>query len=107
MSQPLENRSFYGHKFVWQNGDNDSYAKIIYCYFKANTLIEKIKDYEEINKKQIINNFDAVLKFFYENIFEERSIDYNSCPGTTKEFFSFPKETLNDVLENFKAYEIN
>ena len=97
--------SFYGNELSWNKADGIRSAKIVYNYFKANTILEKIKDYEDIFKKQIITDNVKFLKFLYEDISKGLKVEYSRSDSLTPDFALVPESVLDDILINFKAYE--
>lgn len=96
---------FYGNDLAWNKKDGERSAKIVYNYFKANTILEKIKDYEDIFKKQIVTDNIKFLNFLYENIRKGLKVEYSLSDSLTPDFALVPEEVLAETLNNFKAYE--
>lgn len=98
---------FFGNKLVWSPAAWLRSVKIIYRYFKANTLIERIKDYEEVNEVELVKDYPALLNHLYADLSGFTEIDYSN-----NLFFKEPLpnrlvNSLNEIEENFKGYEIN
>lgn len=104
--EACESALFYKNSISWTDKAWLNSARIIYSYFKANTLIEKIQYYEEIKQVKMCDNYDALLDYFYYCISNNTQIDYSKAPSVTKDFALIPIESLNEILENFKSYEL-
>lgn len=99
--------NFFGKTLFWGENRGIESAKILYAYFKANTIAAKIKDYEDIFKKTIIVDYSSFIKSLGEAILKGGEVNYDASNGLTSDFALVPKSALDDILENFKAYEIN
>lgn len=102
-----DNELFFGNKLVWSPAAWLRSVKIIYRYFKANTLIERIRDYEEVNEAELVKDYPALLNHLYADLSRFTEIDYSN-----NLFFKEPLphrlvNSLNEIEENFKGYEIN
>ena len=102
-----DNELFFGNKLVWSEATWSRSVKIVYRYFKANTLLEKIKDYEEINEVELVNDYPTLLNHLYANLNGYTEIDYHN-----NLFFKEPLpdrliRSLNEIEDNFRGYEIN
>ena len=99
--------TFYGQHLAWNKNEGIRSAKIVYGYFKAQTVISKILDYEAIFKKesQIVTDYMALLSYLYKEIDAEKDIDYQHAPGLSADFSLVPEQVLIEILNNFKAYE--
>ena len=80
-------------------------AKIIYCFFKANTIIERIKQFEDISNERIITSERKLIRKIFSYLILEQKIQYEQLPSLVKELSLAQREALDDILENFKAYE--
>lgn len=98
---------FYGNSLEWSEKNWLKSAKIVYRYFKANTLVEKVQYYEDVRQKVMCTDYPALLNYLYVQIASFNEIDYSKAPGITEDFSLIPISALNDVLDNFKGYEIN
>ena len=98
---------FFGNSLDWSEKEWLRSAKIVYRYFKANTLIEKIQYYEDLRQKVMCTDYSALRDYLYKQISSFVEIDYKKAPCLTDDFSLVPIDALNDVLDNFKGYEIN
>ena len=99
--------TFYGHHLAWNKNEGIRSARTVYGYFKAQTIIGKIRDYEEMFKKenQIVTDYMALLEYLFKEIDAGKEVDYQHAPGLSADFALVPEEVLSEILDNFKAYE--
>ena len=93
---------FYNHQLSWGAGRWEKSSEIVYRYFKAKTLIEKIKEYDKVAGSQIVSDYRVLLDYFYECFGSDERIDYNSAPGLTENFVYVPTVLLDEILIKFK-----
>ena len=98
---------FFGNKLVWSEAAWLRSTKTIYCYFKANTLLEKIKDYEEVNEVKLVGDYPALLSHLYANLTLDKDIDYSNNLYFKEPLPNRLIRSLNEIEDNFKGYEIN
>ena len=102
-----DNELFFGNRLVWSEAAWLRSTKIIYRYFKANTLVEKIKDYEEINEVELVNDYPTLLNHLYANLSGFSEIDYRNNLYFKEPLPDRLLRSLNEIEENFRGYEIN
>ena len=102
-----DNELFFGNRLVWSEAAWLRSTKIIYRYFKANTLVEKIKDYEEINEVELVNDYPTLLNHLYANLSGFSEIDYRNNLYFKEPLPDRLVRSLNEIEENFRGYEIN
>lgn len=105
-TEACESALFFNHSLYWTDKAWPISASIVYSYFKANTLVEKIQYYEEIKQVKMCEDYDELLDYFYYCISKDVQIDYSKAPSITKDFSLIPIESLEGILENFKSYEV-
>lgn len=93
---------FYNHQLAWGVGRWERSAEVVYKYFKAKTLIKKIKEYDKVAGKPIVNDYEKLLEYLYECLGGRDEINYQAAPGISKDFIYVPIEILNGILERFK-----
>ncbi len=98
---------FYGHQLAWNAKQWEDSAKIVYRYFKAKVLIDKIKNYQKKFKDiEMVSNYLELLNYLYECICGGGPINYNAAPGLTTDFCLMPTDILDETLAKFeKLYE--
>ena len=96
-------KEFYGHYLSWNKSTWKKSAKIVYDFYKARKIIEKIQSFDKIfGLNTIGNKYNETLNFFYTYISKNEDIVYGKAPiDLTFEFY--PEEALNDVLKDFKT----
>ena len=99
--------SFFGHNLAWNAKQWEDSAEIVYRYFKAKILIDKIKDYQKKFKDvEMVDNYLNLLNYLYECICGGGPINYSIAPGLTTDFVLMPTEILDETLQRFeKLYE--
>lgn len=95
--------TFHGHHLSWNKDTWKRSAHILYQYYKAKSLIDKIKEYEKIFKVQIVHDYSTLLNYFYKCISSGTQINYGLAPGLTADFVLVPPDTLDNVLLEFKT----
>ena len=105
-TEACESALFFNHSLYWTDKAWPISASIVYSYFKANTLVEKIQYYEEIKQVKMCEDYDELLNYFYYCVSKDIQIDYSKAPSITKDFSLIPIESLEGILENFKSYEV-
>ena len=94
---------FFGHSLAWNAKQWESSAEIVYRYFKAKILIDKIKDYQKKFKDvEMVDNYLDLLNFLYECICGGESINYSAAPGLNPNFALMPTEILDETLQKFR-----
>lgn len=96
---------FNSKMIAWNRNDGARCAKIVYDFFKADTIIEKIKNYEDIYKKEIITDYSSLVYYLYNEIATKNAIDFEHAPGLSSDFSLVPNNVIFNILENFAAYE--
>ena len=95
--------SFYGHHLSWNKSSWKKSAEIVYQYFKASTLIKKIKTYESVFNKAIITDYLGALNYLAEHLLKEDEIDYWQIPGICASFELVPQSVLDKTISKFKG----
>lgn len=95
--------NFFGYTFSFRRVDGND-AKVFYMYYKSSLLVNIIKRYETIYNKQIIFDYDALLKSFYKMI-KFDSIDYSRADGLLSDFNIVPIKLLDQELERLQKFE--
>ena len=94
---------FFNHQLAWNSKQWEASAEIVYRYFKAKVLIEKIKDYQKMFKDvEMVSNYLELLNYFYECICGGEPINYSGAPGLTPDFVLMPTDILDETLQKFK-----
>lgn len=95
-------KEFYGHYLSWNKNTWKKSAKIVYDYYKARKIIEKIQYYDKMfGINTIRDKYNETLGFFYSYISKNEDIVYGKAPiNLTFEYY--PEDVLNDILEEFK-----
>ena len=93
---------FRGHFLSWKKEEWRRSAAIVYNYFKAETLIKCIREYEKRLDKTIIHDYNGMLEYFYAALSNNEEIDYWKAPGIDAAFELIPQKTLDDKLRRFK-----
>lgn len=96
-------KEFYGHYLSWNKNTWKKSAKIVYDFYKARKIIEKIQSFDKMfGLNTIGDKYNETLNFFYTYICKNEDIVYGKAPiDLTFEFY--PEEALNDVLKDFKT----
>ena len=97
-------KDFYGHNLSWNKRTWRRSAEIVYNYYKAKKLIEKINEYKKMfgTGKEIVGaDYLSVLHFFYNSISQNKEIDYSQAPIIIS-FELYPQQVLDEVLLSFK-----
>ena len=102
-----EKELFFGKKLEWSVASWSRDAKVVYRYFKANTLVERIKDYEETHEVTYIKNQPALLQHLFGSINDYTPINYASDLYFNDPLPKILVDSLSDILANFKGYESN
>lgn len=102
-----EKELFFGKKLEWSAASWSRDAKVVYRYFKANTLVERIKDYEETHEVTYIKNQPALLQHLFGSINDYTPINYASDLYFNEPLPKILVDSLSDILANFKGYESN
>ena len=100
-----EKELFFGKRLEWSAANWSRSAKVLYRYFKANTLVEKIKDYEETHDCIYIKNQPALLHHLFGSINDYTPIDFASDLYFNEPLPKNLVNSLNEILANFKGYE--
>ena len=98
---------FYMRKLSWGKEHGLESADIVYSYFKAQTIIDKILEYEEDIKQKIVVDQSKFLELLFKNINSTDAVNYASLEFVNKGFEATLKRIIGDTLDNFKAYESN
>ena len=94
---------FFNHQLGWNSKQWERSAEIVYTYFKAKVLIEKIKEYQKIFRDvEMVDNYLELLNYLYDCMRRGESINYSCAPGLTADFHLMPTEILDEELEKFK-----
>ena len=94
---------FFNHQLAWNARQWEKSAEIVYRYFKAKVLIEKIKDYQKMFKDvEMVSNYLELLNYLYESICGGEPINYSGAPGLTPDFALMPTDILDETLQKFK-----
>lgn len=97
---------FYNHQLAWGTGRWERSSEIVYRYFKAKILIEKIKEYDKVAGKPIVNDYRKLLDYLYESLGRNEEINYSGAPGITEDFVYVPTVILDEIIIKFqKLYE--
>ena len=94
--------TFYGHHLSWNKTSWKKSAEIVYQYFKASTLIKKIKSYELVFNKPIISDYLGALNYLVECLSKETEIDYWKIPGICASFELVPQSLLDKTIIKFQ-----
>ena len=92
----------HGHNLSWNSNNWEESAKVLYTYFKAERLVQKIKEYELIYRETIINDYFGTIEYLYKSLTLHNEIDYWGIPSLGASFEYVPIEALNSVLEKFE-----
>ena len=94
---------FFNHQLAWNSKQWERSAEIVYRYFKAKVLIEKIKEYQKMFKDvEMVDNYLALLNYLYECLCGGEPINYSAAPGLTPDFGLMPTDILDDTLRKFE-----
>lgn len=94
---------FFNHQLAWNSRQWERSAEIVYRYFKAKVLIEKIKGYQKMFKDvEMVDNYLDLLNYLYECICGGEPINYSAAPGLTPDFALIPTDILDETLQKFK-----
>ena len=94
---------FFNHHLAWNSRQWERSAEIVYRYFKAKVLIEKIKDYQKMFKDvEMVDDYLKLLNYLYECICDGEPINYGGAPGLTPDFGLMPTSILDETLQKFK-----
>ena len=96
--------NFFGYTFSLRNLTKND-AKIFFSFYKAISLINIIKKYENIYNKIIIHDYASVLHDFQEMIIKNGETNYSTAQGLTSSFNLVPITVLDNCLENLKKFE--
>ena len=95
--------NFFGYSFSFRHLKEDD-ARVFYQYYKASCLVNVIKRYETIYNKQIIYDYDALIKSLYQMI-KFNELDYSRANGLLSDFSIVPAQLLDHELERLKKFE--
>ena len=95
--------NFFGYNFSFRHLKEDD-ARVFYQYYKASCLVNVIKRYETIYNKQIIYDYDALIKSLYQMI-KFNKLDYSRANGLLSDFSIVPVQLLDHELERLKKFE--
>ena len=93
---------FFKYKLGWSKKEWEESASIVYGYFKAKKIMDKIREYERMFRETIIDNYDALINYLAFFIMRKVRINYTNAPGLTSYFIFVPTQVLNEVLTYFK-----
>ena len=93
---------FFKQKLTWTRKDWETSASIVYGYYKAKKLMDKIKEYEKIYREKIIENYVELIEYFAFFIIRKVKINYSNAPGLSSYFIFVPTAALDDVLKYYK-----
>ena len=96
------NLGFYGHRLAWNKNEWIKSSLIVYNYFKAKTIADKIQSYERIFNNKIVYNYNELLEYFYKVFNRGESINYLIAPGLGSNFSLVPIQTLEEKEIKFK-----
>jgi len=94
--------NFFGHALAWNANRWERSADIVYKYFKAKTIIEKIKEYDKVAGKSIVDDYLALLNFLFCSLEREEEINYDAAPGINENLLFVPTCILKKVEQKFK-----
>ncbi len=93
---------FYGHHLAWNKDEWLKSALIVYNYYKAKEITDKIKSYEKIFNVEIVHDFNLVMDYFYNKFSKDEEIEYEEIQGLTSMFTLVPLSTLNEKMNSYK-----
>ena len=93
---------FFKYKLGWSKKEWEESATIVYSYFKAKRIMDKIREYERIYREKIIDDYLSVIEYFAFFIIRKAKINYANAPGLSSSFGFVPSVALDDVLKYFK-----
>ena len=94
--------TFFKQKLGWSKKEWEKSAEIVYSYYKAEVIMDKIREYERMFRETIIDNYDALINYLAFFIMRKVRINYTNAPGLTSYFIFVPTQVLNEVLTYFK-----
>ena len=94
--------NFFKYKLGWSKKEWEQSASIVYGYFKAKKIMDKIREYERIYREKIIDDYLATIEYLAFFIIRKAKINYANAPGLSSYFIFVPSVALDDVLKNFK-----
>ena len=93
---------FFKYKLGWSKKEWEESASIVYGYFKAKKIMDKIREYERIYRETIIEDYLSVIEYLAFFIIRKVKINYANAPGLSSYFVFVPSVALDDVLKYFK-----
>ena len=94
--------TFFKHKLAWSKKEWEKSASIVYGYYKAKKIMDKIQQYERIYRETIIENYVDLIDYLAFFIIRKVKINYGNAPGLSSYFIFVPTVALDDVLKEFK-----
>lgn len=93
---------FFKYKLAWSKKEWEQSASIVYGYFKAKKIMDKIREYERIYRETIIEDYLSVIDYLAFFIIRKAKINYANAPGLSSYFIFVPTVALDDVLKYYK-----
>ena len=93
---------FFKYKLGWSKKEWEESASIVYCYFKAKKIMDKIREYERIYREKIIEDYLSVIEYLAFFIIRKAKVNYANAPGLSSYFIFVPSVALDDVLKYYK-----
>ncbi len=96
------NFSFHGHHLSWNSRTWLKSALVLYYYFEAKTLISAIKEYEQIFRCPIVDDYNALLESIYQYLHNGKEINFYKVKGLNANFDLVPLEVLENKVKRFE-----
>ena len=94
---------FYGHSLAWNAAKWEKSADIVYRYYKAKTLIDKILEYNVVAGKQIVEDYIALLHYLSRELENGNNVNFYAGPGLNDGFSYVPETVLLGVIKDFES----
>lgn len=96
---------FFGKTLKWDTGDGWRSTAIVYFYYKALKVLEKVKEYETIYSETIVINTFDFLKSVYEQLDNKEEVSLSLCDGINSNIADVPDAAIESTLRKFDQFE--